>query len=254
MELFVKSRPPALLGFDLLSVFRNDSQVMLGRGLCFVGSGQVGECVSSRSTSALGGVYSRLPPRVRSVEEKIQPTSFRVETSCVVPWRFSVISPRSTGLSASLMVRLIVVFRTRHRWILVVAALFTLVSHSLTCLFSVYMEAGYPGWLVGGREFRDALIFLTRAEEVGCAGVVIVWWLVATSSSTTSVKSSMSAEDKESKSGRVDSHHRARGARESWCVERCCSVSLRTIFLLVVGVSQKWLGGDLRGVCDLVVV
>ena len=134
MQLFVKFRPPAL--------FRNDSQVMSGRGLCFVSSGQVGECVSRRSTSALGGVYSRLPPRVRSVEEKIELTSFEVETSCVVPGRFSVMSPRSTGLSASLMVRLILVFRTRHRWILVVAALLTLVSHSLTCLLSVSMEAG----------------------------------------------------------------------------------------------------------------
>ena len=54
------------------------------------------------------------------------PTSFGVETACVVPSRFSVISPRSTGLSASLMLRLILVFRTRHRWILVVAALFPL--------------------------------------------------------------------------------------------------------------------------------
>ena len=70
------------------------------------------------------------------------PTSFRVETRFLVPGRFSVISPRSTGLSASLMVRLILVFRTRHRWNLVVAALFTLVSHSLTCLLSVSMEAG----------------------------------------------------------------------------------------------------------------
>ena len=107
-----------------------------------MGSGQVGECVSRRSTSALGGVYWRLPPRVRSVEEEIERTSFGVETSCVVPGRFSIISPRSMGLSASLMVRLILVFRTRHRWILVVAALFTLVSHTLTCLSSVSMEAG----------------------------------------------------------------------------------------------------------------
>ena len=27
----------------------------------------------------------------------------------------------------------------------------------------------------GGREFRDALISLTRAEEVGWDGVLIVW-------------------------------------------------------------------------------
>ena len=79
---------------------------------------------------------------MRSVEEKMLPTSFGVETSCVVPGCFSFISPRSTGLSAALLVRLILVFRTRHRWILVVAALFTLVSHSLTCLLSVSMEAG----------------------------------------------------------------------------------------------------------------
>ena len=138
----MKSRPPALLGFDLLSVLRNDSQVMSERALCFVASGQVGECMSRLSTSVLGGVYSRLPPRVRSVEEKIEPTSFGVETSCVVPGRFSVISPRSTGLSASLTVRLILVFRTRHRWILVVAALFTFTFHSLTSLLSVFMEAG----------------------------------------------------------------------------------------------------------------
>ena len=70
------------------------------------------------------------------------PTSFGVETSCVVPGRFSVFSPRSTGLSASLMVRLILVFRTSYRWILVVAALCTLVFNSLTCLLSVSMEAG----------------------------------------------------------------------------------------------------------------
>ena len=170
----MKSCPPALLGFDLLSVLRNDSQVMSGRGLCFVGSGQVGECVSRQSTSVLGGAYSRLPPRVRSVEEKIEPTSFRVETSCVVPGRFSVIALRSTGLSASLMVCLILVFRTRQQWILVVAALFTLASHSLTSMLSVSMEAGWPGWLGGGRGCRDALIFLTRAEEVGCDGVVIL--------------------------------------------------------------------------------
>ena len=107
-----------------------------------MGSGQAGECASRRSTRVFGGAYSRLPPRVRSVEEKIEPTSLGVETSCVVPGRFSVISPRSTGLSASLMVRLILVFLTRHRWILVVAALFTLVSHSLTSLLSVSMEAG----------------------------------------------------------------------------------------------------------------
>ena len=53
-------------------------------------------------------------------------TFLGVETSCVVPGRFSVISPRSTGLSASLMVRLILVFFTGQLWILVVAALFTL--------------------------------------------------------------------------------------------------------------------------------
>ena len=51
-------------------------------------------------------------------------------------------APCSTGLSASLMVRLILVFLPRHRWILVVAALFTFVSHSLTSLLSVSMEAG----------------------------------------------------------------------------------------------------------------
>ena len=107
-----------------------------------MGSGQVGECVSRRSTSVLGGAYSRLPPRVRSVEEKIELTSLGVETSCVAPGGFSVISPHSTGLSALLMVRLILVFLTRHRWISVVAALFTLVSHSLTSLLSVSMEAG----------------------------------------------------------------------------------------------------------------
>ena len=133
---------PALLGLDLFSVFRNESEVMSGRGLRFVGSGQVEECVSRRSTSALGGAYLRLPPRLRSLEEKMLPTSFGVVTSCVVPGRFSIISPRSTGLSASLMVRLFLVFRTRHRWILVVAALFTLVSHSLACLLSVSMEVG----------------------------------------------------------------------------------------------------------------
>ena len=107
-----------------------------------MGSGQVGQCVSRRSTSVLGGAYSRLPPRVRSVEEKIELTSLGVQRSCVAPGRYSVISARPTGLSASLMVRLILVFLTRHRWILVVAAFFTLVSHSLTSLLSVSMEAG----------------------------------------------------------------------------------------------------------------
>ena len=92
-----------------------------------MGSGQVGECVSRRSTSVLGGAYLRLPPRVKSVEEKKELTLLGVETSCVAPGRIRVISPRSTGLSASLMVRLILVFLTRHRKILVVAALFTLV-------------------------------------------------------------------------------------------------------------------------------
>ena len=58
--------------------------------------------------------YSRLPHRVRSVEEKIELTSLGVETSSVAPGRFSVISPRSTGLGAFLMVRLILVFLTRH--------------------------------------------------------------------------------------------------------------------------------------------
>ena len=53
----------------------------------------------------------------------------------------------------------------------------------------------------------------------------------------------MSAEDKDSNRGRVDSHHRARGARESWCLERFRSVSLRKTFLLVVGVSEKRWGG-----------
>ena len=53
----------------------------------------------------------------------------------------------------------------------------------------------------------------------------------------------MSAEDKDSKRGRVESHHRARGARESWCLERSRSVSLRKTFLLVVGVSEKGWGG-----------
>ena len=125
-----------------MSVLRNDSQVMSGRGLCFVGSGQVGECVSRRSTSVLGVAYSRVPPRVRSVEEKMELTSLGVETSCVAPGRFSVNSPRSTGLSASLMVHLILVFLTRHQWILMVAALITLVSHALTSLLSVLMEAG----------------------------------------------------------------------------------------------------------------
>ena len=107
-----------------------------------MGSEQVGECVSRQSTSVLRSAYSRLPPRVRSAEEKIEFTSLGLETICVVPGRFSVISPRYKGLSASLMVRLILVFRTRHRWILVVAALFTLVSHSSTSLLSVSMEAG----------------------------------------------------------------------------------------------------------------
>ena len=79
---------------------------------------------------------------MRSVEEKKELTSIGVETSCVAPGRFSVISPRSTGLSASLMMRLILVFLTKRRWILVVAALFTLAFHSLTSLLSVSMEAG----------------------------------------------------------------------------------------------------------------
>ena len=57
----------------------------------------------------------------------------------------------STELSASLMVCLIIVFHTRHGWILVVAALFTLASHSLTSLLSVSMEARSPGWLGGGQ-------------------------------------------------------------------------------------------------------
>ena len=69
-------------------------------------------------------------------------TSFGVETSFVVPGRFTVFSPRSTWLSSSLMVRLLRFFWTRHPWILVVAALFTVVSHSLTCLLSVSMDAG----------------------------------------------------------------------------------------------------------------
>ena len=112
---------------------------------------------------------------MRSVEEKIELTSLGVETSCVAPGGFSVISPRSTGLSASLMVRLIPVFLTRQRWTLVVAALFTLVSHSLTSLLSASMEAGKLGWFGGGRVCRDVFFFLTRAEEVGCDGVVILW-------------------------------------------------------------------------------
>ena len=141
------------------------------------------------------------------------------------------------------MVRLIPVFLTGQRWILVVSALFTLVSHSLTSLLSVSIEAGKFGLLGGGRVCRDAFIFLTRAEEVGCDGEVISWYLVATSSSTTSVKSSMSAEDKDSNRGRVDSHHRTRGARESRCLEHSRSVSLRKTFLLVVGASEKAWGG-----------
>ena len=112
---------------------------------------------------------------MRSVEEKRELTSLGVETSSVAPGRFSVISPRSTGLRASLMVRLIPVFLTRQRWILVVAALFTLVSHSLTSLLSVSMEAGRLEWFGGGRVCRDAFIFLSRAGEVGCDGVVILW-------------------------------------------------------------------------------
>ena len=139
-----------------------------------MGSGQVGECVSRRSTSVLGGAQSGLPPRVGSVEEKIDLTLLGVETSCVAPGRFSPISPRSTGLSGSLMVRLILVFLRRQRWILAVAALFTLVSHSLKSLLSVSMEAGKLGWLGGGRVCRHVLIFLTRAEEVGSDGVVIL--------------------------------------------------------------------------------
>ena len=79
-----------------------------------MGSEQVRECVSRRSTSVLGGAYSRLPPRLRSVEEKIELTYLGVETSCVAPGRFSVISPCSTGLSASVKVCLILVFLTRH--------------------------------------------------------------------------------------------------------------------------------------------
>ena len=107
-----------------------------------MGSGQVGDSDSRFSAIALGGAHSRLPPRVKSVEEKMLLTSFGVETSCVVPWRFSIFSPRSTGLGASLMVRLILVFWNMHRWILVGAALLTLVSHSLTCWLSVSMDAG----------------------------------------------------------------------------------------------------------------
>ena len=53
----------------------------------------------------------------------------------------------------------------------------------------------------------------------------------------------MSAEDKDSKQGRVASHHRARGARESWCLQHSRSVSLRKTFLLVVGVSEEGWGG-----------
>ena len=64
----------------------------------------------------------------------------------------------------------------------------------------------------------------------------------------------MSAEGKESKRGRVDSHHGARGVGESWCLERSRSVSLRKTFLLVVGVSEKGVVGELRGVRDWVVV
>ena len=41
-----------------------------------MGSRQPGECVSRRSTSALGGAYSRLPRRVRSVEKKMLLTPF----------------------------------------------------------------------------------------------------------------------------------------------------------------------------------
>ena len=63
---------------------------------------------------------------VRSVEEKMSLTSFGLETSCVVLGRLRVISPRSTGLRASLTVRLVLVFWTMHRWILVVAAVLTL--------------------------------------------------------------------------------------------------------------------------------
>ena len=64
----------------------------------------------------------------------------------------------------------------------------------------------------------------------------------------------MSAEDRDTKQGRVDSHHRARGARESWFLERSRSFSLRKTFLLVVGFFGEGLGGDLRGVPDWVVV
>ena len=35
--------------------------------------------------------------------------------------------------------------------------------------------SGVVGWFGGGRVCRDALIFLTRAEEVVCDGVVILW-------------------------------------------------------------------------------
>ena len=54
------------------------------------------------------------PQRVRSVEEKRLLTSLWLETSCVVPRRFSVLSPLSMGLSVSLLVRLILGFDTRH--------------------------------------------------------------------------------------------------------------------------------------------
>ena len=52
----------------------------------------------------------------------------------------------------------------------------------------------------------------------------------------------MSAEDKLSKWGRVDLHHRSRRAGESWCLERSPSVNLQKTFLLVVRVSEKGWG------------
>ena len=77
---------------------------------------------------------------MRSVKEKMLLTSFGVETSCAVPGRFRVVSPRSTGLSALRIVRLILIFWTRHRGIFVVAALLTLASHSLMCWLSACMD------------------------------------------------------------------------------------------------------------------
>ena len=107
-----------------------------------MGSGQVGECVSRRSTSVLGGAYSRLPPRVRSVEEKIELTSSGVETSCVAPGSLQRYFTAFHGVERLVNGALDPSFPHKAPMDLVVAAFFTLVSHSLTSLLSVSMEAG----------------------------------------------------------------------------------------------------------------